>query len=443
MNNSTLSVREVFELIKNTPGSNDKKTILNRYMSPTIKKIFEDTYSDQMYYVKKYNITSSGSLTIDENYDMFHAILVKLSTRELTGNLAIALVETIINSFVAEDQWILNAIMERNLKIGLSLDNFDKVTGNTKKFEVALAHNLDKVKNVNPCDGTYFASRKLDGCRTICKINNYIKDQEFIQEVKFYSRSGKEFTTLSKLIDPIKSFTSMLMGEWVLDGECCIMEGENENFNLLMREITRKNHTIENPKYKIFDIITIDEFEGRESMGNFETRYNDLIEYYYQSQYDEGVQKHLEVLEQERVISQEVFDKWVQMVKDNNWEGFMLRKNTPYKSGRTKDLLKVKKFQDAEYIVEDVITGKVSYNEGGTKEYDVVTAIVINHKGTKVQVGSGLSKEQRLDWYSNPNNIIGKTVTIQYFEETINKNDDSLSLRFPVLKYVYENGRNC
>lgn len=438
-----MKVREVFELIKNTPGSNDKKTILNQYMSPTIKQIFEDAYSDQMYYVKKYNVTSSGSLTIDENYDMFHAILVKLSTREITGNLAIALVETIINSFVAEDQWILNAIMERNLKIGLSLDNFDKVAGNTKKFEVALAHNLDKVKNVDPCDGTYFASRKLDGCRTICKINNYMKDQEFIQEVKFYSRSGKEFTTLSNLVKPIKSFTSFLMGEWVLDGECCIMEGENENFNLLMREITRKNHTIENPKYKIFDIITIDEFEGREALGDFETRYNDLIEYYYQSQYDEGVQKHLEVLEQERVTSQEVFDKWVKRVKDNNWEGFMLRKNAPYKSGRTKDLLKVKKFQDAEYIVEDVITGKVSYNEGGTKEYDVVTAIIINHKGTKVQVGSGLSKEQRLDWYSNPNNIIGKTVTIQYFEETINKKDDSLSLRFPVLKYVYENGRNC
>lgn len=438
-----MKVREVFELIKNTPGSNDKKSILNQHMSPIIKKIFEDTYGDQMYYVKKYNITSSGSLTIDENYDMFHAILMKLAARELTGNLAMALVETIINSFVAEDQWILNAIMERNLKIGISEDNFDKVIGKTKKFQVVLAHNLDDVKNVNPCDGTYFASRKLDGTRTICKINNYMKDQEFIQEVKFYSRSGKEFTTLSKLIDPIKSFTSFLMGEWVLDGECCIMEGENENFNLLMREITRKNHTIENPKYKIFDIITIDEFEGRETMGDFETRYNDLIEYYYQSQYDEGVQKYLEVLEQERVTSQEVFDKWVKRVKDNNWEGFMLRKNAPYKSGRTKDLLKVKKFQDAEYIVEDVITGKVSYNEGGTKEYDVVTAIIINHKGTKVQVGSGLSKEQRLDWYSNPNNIIGKTVTVQYFEETINKNDDSLSLRFPVLKYVYENGRDC
>ena len=94
-------------------------------------------------------------------------------------------------------------------------------------------------------------------------------------------------------------------------------------------------------------------------------------------------------------------------------------------------------------MVEGVIYGKVSYNEGGTKEYDAVSAIIIDHKGTKVQVGSGLSKEQRLDWYSNPHNIIGKTVTIQYFEETINKKDDSLSLRFPVLKYVYENGRDC
>ena len=140
-----MKVREVFELIKNTPGSNDKKIILNRYMSPLIKQIFEDTYGSQKYYIKKYNITSSGSLTIDEDYDMFHAMLVKLSAREITGHYAVIVLETIINSFVVEDQWVLNAIIDRNLKIGISLDNFVKVTGETKKFQVALAHNLDDV----------------------------------------------------------------------------------------------------------------------------------------------------------------------------------------------------------------------------------------------------------------------------------------------------------
>ena len=143
------------------------------------------------------------------------------------------------------------------------------------------------------------------------------------------------------------------------------------------------------------------------------------------------------------ITSQEDFDRWTQKVSDGGWEGFMLRKDAPYKSGRVKDLLKVKKFYDAEYIVKDVVTGKATYNENGSKEYDVVSALVIEHKGNIVEVGSGLSKEQRISWYNNPQEIIGKTITVQYFEETVNKNNDLISLRFPVLKHVYENGRDC
>ena len=36
-------------------------------------------------------------------------------------------------------------------------------------------------------------------------INNYMDRGEFCQDIKFYSRSGKEFTTLSKLVEPITS----------------------------------------------------------------------------------------------------------------------------------------------------------------------------------------------------------------------------------------------
>ena len=41
----------------------------------------------------------------------------------------------------------------------------------------------------------------------------------------------------------------------------------------------------------------------------------------------------------------------------------------------------------------------------------------------------------------NPNLIIGKTITVQYFEESKNQQGE-LSLRFPTVKHVYENGRN-
>lgn len=202
-----------------------------------------------------------------------------------------------------------------------------------------------------------------------------------------------------------------------------------------MREITRKDHTIKNPHYKIFDILTYDEFMGKEISRIFSSRYEMLKDIFTDCE-------RYSVLEQERITCQEDFDRWTQKVSDGGWEGFMLRKDVPYESGRTKDLLKVKKFQDAEYIVKDVVTGTATYNEGGSKEYNVVSALVIEHKGNRVEVGSGLSKEQRINWFNNPQDIIGKEITVQYFEETVNKNNDLISLRFPVLKCVYENGRN-
>jgi len=68
--------------------------------------------------------------------------------------------------------------------------------------------------------------------------------------------------------------------------------------------------------------------------------------------------------------------------------------------------------------------------------------IIIEHKGSRVQVGSGFSHEQKRYYFENPTEILGKQVTVQYFEET--KNDrGTVSLRFPVIKHIWENGRNC
>lgn len=117
----------------------------------------------------------------------------------------------------------------------------------------------------------------------------------------------------------------------------------------------------------------------------------------------------------------------------------MLRKNDTYKGGRTKDLIKVKKFQDSEYVVTGYECGDVKY---GTETFsDVVTNLHIIHKGNRVSVGSGISKEQRILWRKKPEKIIGKTITVQYFEETMDSKTGEYSLRFPVLKYVYDKKR--
>lgn len=420
--------------IQNTAGTNAKKEILRKNMSPVIRQIFEDTYGPQKYYIKIFVPDGEyGDLTIDNDYITFHNTLMKLANREVTGDAAERLLQATVALFEYESQEILYKIIERNLKIGISLDNFLDVIGEKEtKFEVALAENLNKAKGVNPIDGTYFISRKLDGVRCICFIN---KRPDYVA-VRFVSRQGKNFTTLDNLATPVGYFTRTLPdGNWVLDGEICVMdENGNENFHGLMKEVTRKNHTIENPRYNVFDLLTLDEFEGKVESRIFSERLNLL----YTLDHNVGVH----VLQQERVTSQEILDDWIATAKKNGWEGCMLRKDAPYKRGRSKDLLKIKGMQDAEYQVVRVETGKATYNEGGHKEFDIASALIIEHRGNEVRVGSGLSKEQRLRWFDHPEEIIGKTITVQYFEESQDSKTKEYSLRFPVLKYVYEDGRS-
>ena len=429
------AIFRTFLQIQNTAGTNAKKEILRKNMSPIIRQIFEDTYGPQKYFIKKFVCPRSiGNGTLDDNYDAFHTILGSLACREVTGDEAYRQLQIVVAMYTPQDQEILCRIIDRNLKIGISLDNFLDVIGEKEtKFEVALAMNLDKVKGVNPIDGTYYISRKLDGCRCICFVNKVFSDTW----VEFKTRQNKIITTLENLVEPIKEFTKNLgPGCYVLDGEVCLMDDlGNEDFQGLMKEVTRKDHTIEKPRYNVFDLLTRGEFDGEDGSPNFADRLNmmhDLL----------TPNNNVVLLEQEQVTSQEVMDRWTNKAQNLGWEGCMLRKDAPYKRGRSKDLIKIKKFQDAEYIVEGIIEGAATYNEGGAKEYPVVAALIITHKGNQVKVGSGLSKEQRIGWLQNPEEIIGKTVTVQYFEETQDSKTGEYSLRFPVLKYVYDNERN-
>lgn len=460
---------ELFEQLRNTASANERKelmrTALEGEQRDLIISIFQDCYGPN-----KYNVTSDRilnelqapsimfmsqvkaagdhlgilGLTIDEDYELFHNMLNNLTNRTVTGYAAIEYAASVLVRYQQKDLKILRDILDKNLKVGFSLEQINKLLGKKKKeFECSLAYNLDKVTGVNPIDGTYYASRKLDGARCICFVHSELQDEKtIVSEPIFKSRQNKEFTTLNNLKEPVKRLIEgyHLIGDIVLDGEVCIMDDNgDEHFDWIMKEIRRKDHTIENPCYNIFDVLTLEEFNGEKESEIFSTRNFYLLNAFHHLHTKYGKQKELKLLKQELITSQEDFDRWSGYVTKGNWEGFMLRKDVPYKSGRTKDLLKVKKFKDAEYVVEGIDLGTAKYN---TEVLNVVRSIQITHKGNRVDVGSGLSKEQRVEWFKDPSKIIGKTVTIQYFEET----QDQLgnySLRFPVLKYVYENGRDC
>ena len=135
----------------------------------------------------------------------------------------------------------------------------------------------------------------------------------------------------------------------------------------------------------------------------------------------------------------EDFDEWVDKANRCKWEGLMLRRNTIYEGKRTKNLLKVKNFHDAEYKVIDANFEDMSVvREGREVQENMLAQVWIEHKGYKVKVGSGFNQEQRIKYKKEP--IIGKIITVQYFEETKNQ-EGGISLRFPTVKVIHGDKR--
>ena len=418
------------EQMRATSSSLEKVEILKQ-QSDFIKKVLEYTYNPyKQYYVtsktckKNFNIRNTFP---DE--DLFE-LLDALSSRESTGHDAIARVNSFTNVY-EEYEDLIHSIIDKDLKTRTGAKVINKAfPGLIPEFNVALAQNYEpKLASFGEnVDETWYASRKLDGvrCLAVVDVNG---------TCTLYSRMGKEFTTLNKIKYAIEA-TGII--NYVFDGEICLLDEDgNEDFQGVMKELRRKDHQIENPTFMIFDMIHKSEFDSGKSSDNLSSRLQTLRTW-LGPRYD--TKETLRYLDQAVIADERHFDIWAQMAKDNNWEGFMLRKDTFYEGKRSKNLLKVKSFYDAEYEVLgwDIDTHEV-VRDGKSVSMTMLSQVWINHKGYIVKVGSGFSQEQRIKYKME--DIIGKTITVQYFEET--KNDKGgISLRFPTVKHIYENERD-
>ena len=420
-----------------TSSSLDKVEILKKYKDkPHFTTILNVVYDPHIqFYVTSKSCLKHRDISHELNSelaeeDILH-ILDALAARQATGHDAIKCVNGFINCFPQHEKLIYN-IIDKDLEIRAGAKVLNKaIPGLIPEFNVALAQKYEPKlasfgKDTNE---TWYASRKLDGVRCLAVV-----DVE--GNCTLYSRMGKEFTTLNKIKYAIEA-TGII--NTVFDGEICIIDEDgNEDFQSVMKELRRKDHQIENPTFMLFDMIHKTDFENNKSTKILSERLHKLRSW-LGPRY--ATKNTLRYLDQYVITDNKHFDKWAQMATDNNWEGFMLRKDVAYEGKRTKNLLKVKKFHDAEYTVVDCDVSSMAVVRDGKEEQETMLAqVYIEHKGHLVKVGSGFSQEQRIKYLTE--DIVGKTITVQYFEETHN-DKGGISLRFPTVKHIYENERDC
>ncbi len=422
-------LQELVDELNTTNSRKDKIEILKKY--PHLQKILFYIYNPY----KKFRITSKNCIKlksklsnqilqnksniVDWNDDKLFAVLDSLVDGSLSGHSAIKTINSLVDSYPIYQELIYR-IVDKDIKCRIGSKDINKAfTDLIPEFEVALADKYQD-KNIKLVNEDWFISRKLDGVRCLAILDG---------KVTLYSRQGNEFKTLQKIAELLEPYNARNI---VLDGAICVIHDDGaDDFKGVLQEITRKDHTMENPTYLVFDFLTLEEFNSKTSKTVF---YDRLVK--AEDFIDEIDNDRIKLLEQV-TYSSEKFKEMEDEVAKLGWEGLIVRKKCEYKGKRSKDILKVKTFFDEEFEVKSVwMSTKQCIREGKNVEIPTIGAAIIEYKGNPVGVGSGWTEAERIYYHDNPNELIGKIITVRYKQETKDENGKP-SLQFPVIKVVH------
>lgn len=221
----------------------------------------------------------------------------------------------------------------------------------------------------------YWVSEKLDGVR------GYWTGQQLL------TRSGK-------ILSPPKGFTK----SWpaiAMDGELWSERGKFEQISACVRRKQPDKKCWENLKLMIFDLP--------QQAGDFTSRIATMRQLIQASD-----SSHLAMVQQQKIIKNTDLYSLLDHIVDNNGEGLMIHlASANYQIGRSNNLLKLKKYQDAEAVVIAHMPGKGKY-QGLLGAIKVQTP-----EGIMFKIGSGFSDLQR----QQPPKI-GSTITYKYIGKT-------------------------
>lgn len=419
------NIIEIIKQLQNTPGTNDKLNILKTNKNnDLLKRILEYTYNPY----KKYKITektlddiekylSSGMLDIFQLLDMLASNNINDSLRNTTKSFLKYYQETDIEMFE-----IYKMIILKDLKINIGVKSINKVWKKLiPEFNVMLADKyFEKQSKV---DGKEFIiTQKLDGYRLVAINNN--------GNIECYTRQGQ---LVEGLVDIEKELYEILPNNMVLDGELLAINEDNLDSKDLYRTTIkrgRKKGIKTGLEYHVFDILPLEDFKNGICKNKCESRKN-ILHTMILGSYSKFI-KEVPILYKgtDTTMIIKLLDEQVNMGN----EGVMVNlSDVPYECKRSSNILKVKKFQDCDVKVLDLI-------EGTGKNKGKLGAITIQfeHKDKlyNCDCGSGFSDDERLKYWENPDILLNKIVTIGYFEVSQNSKTKEYGLRFPTWKGI-------
>lgn len=419
------NVLRIIEEIEKTSGRNDKESILKRNKENLLlQDILEFIYNPYIVTgLSSKKIRKKVRETIRYQLQNVNELMDYLLKHNTGTDKDVAVIQEFISRQPQELQELYTQMCTKSLKIGVTAKTLNKVYGKgfIPEFNIMLAdkyfENEDRIK------GEFIVTTKLDGLR--CVI---IKEDGGI---KIFSRQGQLIEQLVEILEE----SAKLPDNMVYDGELLLRNDKGlaskDLYRATMKE-ARKDGIKKNLVFNCFDVLPVEDFKNGICKTPCINRKKQLHEI-------------LSELELKHIIEVPVLycgaDKseiirLLNEAKARDEEGVMVNiagtSNSYYECKRTKNLLKVKVFNEADVRVLHVL-------EGTGKNENRLGAITIQfeHDGKlyECNCGSGFSEEERIKYWEKPSLLLNKIVTIGYFEVSENQ-QGGYGLRFPTWKGI-------
>jgi len=355
----------------------------------------------------------------------FEKLADDLAKRVLTGNNAQIAVANAMK-LAKQKQWNdwYRRILIKDLRCGVSEKTVNKVLEKHNAteyiipvFTCQLAH--DSANHETKVSGKKLIEVKLDGVRviTVAYPTGHV-DQ--------YSRNGKELVNFPHIKKQISECSGIFAEPVVLDGEVM-----SASFQDLMKQVHRKSDVeSQDAVLNLFDIITLREFQAGQGDHPQADRSISIKTWY---------EKFTESMPNVTVVGQEYVDldteqgqKRFRAINQEaiagGYEGIMIKDPTAvYECKRTTNWLKLKPFIEVSLNIVEVEEG-TGRNEGRLGAF--VCEGIDNDRSIRVNVGSGFSDSQRMDFWMARDQVVGEVVEVRADAVTQNQ-DGTYSLRFP------------
>lgn len=334
-----------------------------------------------------------------------------------------------------EEKECFKKLVCKNYPMGVDYKTINKVYPNLILcYEVMLANkyldlNENKRSKLFTKGRTFCIQEKLDGFRCTAWKENGV--------VKLISRQGKLITGLVDIENDIKN---MVADNFVLDGELLFSDRENVPSKLQYKATSKIVSTKDEEKHgitlNVFDWVSVSVWKEKIESEDYIERYDSLEKTLHATN-----PKYVKLVPN-IVVTDDVLkiEKCLKHAQKMNWEGVMVRfMDSKYEWKRSDNLLKVKPMQEMDVIITD-------YEEGSNSYTGMLGAFIceINHPkfgNIKTKVGGGYSEDERKLFWKNRNEMIGRVISIQYFEVTENSDTKQKSVRFPEFLELKEEGQ--